>query len=511
MTEATQPFMLVRDAETGETVQAHELLMRAAELASRFVDRFADPNECVTKNPSPEYIQQLVSMTVPEKGRSVDAIFNDLEAILDQSVLTGHTGFANQLFSGCSPFAVIGEWLTAVLNTSMYTYEVAPILTMMEMELVRAMCEKIGFVEDGVHGEGTFTPGGSLSNLVAMMLARFNARPGINRHGLGFGVGKGPRLVAFTSKDAHYSIERAAILLGLGLASVRSVNTDSEGRMDPADLQHKIDDAISRDEQPFFVSATAGTTVLAAYDPINAIADITENHGIWLHVDGAYGGSALMSERQRSLLDGVHRADSMTWCPHKMMGVPLMCSALLVKRRGQLAACTALKAEYLFHQDDEDACMDLGDMSIQCGRRVDALKLWLAWQALGDSGFHDRIDTMFSIAKDLRSLLRDRPAFRLVRDPDAHSTPCVNTVFDYVPVRLRDRLASEGATKELRKELSRINVELRARQKKSGRFFVNYASVDGFNSFRHVAGNPLVTHDMLVNMLDELEHLGANL
>jgi glutamate/tyrosine decarboxylase-like PLP-dependent enzyme len=477
------------------------LLLRAADIATAFLQRSDDPAQRVTRSPTPEEIRSHIPLAIPTTGRNPHDVLDDLQRVLDLSVLTGHPGFCNQLFGGYDPIAIIAEWAVAVLNTSMYTYEVAPALTLIENETIERMCRLAGF-ETPALGEGTFTPGGSLSNLVAVMLARHHARPAAKDRGLL----DGPQLVLFTSEEAHYSLQRAAIILGLGADACRTVTLDRHGRMDVDALEHAITTSKSRGEQPFMVSATAGTTVLGVYDLLQPIAEIARRHNLWMHVDGAYGGSALLSPSHREKLAGVELADSLTWCPHKMMNVPLICSVILTRHQGLLAACNALNAEYLFHQTDEDSCLDLGHMSIQCGRRVDALKLWLAWQARGDDGFASLIDAKFEQARALRRLIRARENFVLLHDPDAIGGGA-NTCFHYLPPRLRNM----PDTPDRARELQLVTHALRDRMKRAGRYLVNYAPVFGVSAFRHVASHTAVTDADLSAMLDEMERLGHDL
>ena len=159
------------------------------------------------------------------------------------------------------------------------------------------------------------------------------------------------------------------------------------------------------------VLATAGTTVRGAYDPISAIADVCEESGFWLHVDGAMGGSAVLSERHGALLEGSERSDSFAWDAHKLLGVPLSCSAILVRERGQLFDSLSEQATYLFQNDSDE--YDLGEISLQCGRRNDALKLWAAWQHHGDRGFGERIDRLFALTRYAESIVENDPDLEL--------------------------------------------------------------------------------------------------
>ena len=214
--------------------------------------------------------------------------------------------------------------------------------------------------------------------------------------------------------QSHYSLKGAAATVGLGLDNCREVRVDAVGRMDPADLRRKIEEDKAQGFLPFFVNCTAGTTVYGAFDPINAIADICEEHSIWLHIDAAWGGGLLMSQTHRpARFAGVERANSLTWNPHKLLGTLLQCSTFHLKEKGMLTDCNTLAARYLFQQDKHyDVSYDTGDkvrhrcgtlyplsQVIQCGRHNDIFKFWLAWRAKGSSGFEYQMDRIMELTQ----------------------------------------------------------------------------------------------------------------
>ena len=468
------------------------LIEEASKLATAYLAANDDRSERVTRSLPAEELAQRMDLALPKAGKSAEELLASVKETLHYSVRTGHVGFSNQLFGDQDPVGLLGEWMTALLNTSMYTYEVAPVLTLMELELMTHMCGFIGWGKD--EGEGVFAPGGSIANLMALLAARNLHYPHVKEHGL-----RGSdRPVLFVSAESHYSMDRAASVAGLGTAAVRKVAVDEIGRMSPVALEQEIEASIAAGEKPLFLCATASTTVAGAFDAIDELADIAERHGMWLHVDGACGGSVLLSEQHRALMKGVERSDSVTWNPHKMMGVPLACSALLMRERGRLEATNAMNADYLFHEGN-DTRYDLGDRSLQCGRRVDSLKLWLSWRALGDEGHAKRIETLFGRANALREMLDEREGFERVREPDG-----CNTCFHYVPPALRDVEPSD----ERSEELGELAVEIREQLHGEGRILINYAPLDGVPVLRHVASNHRVTDEDLSFLLDEVERVG---
>ena len=476
------------------TDRVTEILHAAADLAAQYLQRSDDPATPVTLNPPPSAIHQRVTIALDGPAVPVDELMDQARDLMELSVRTGSANFSNQLFSGFDPVAIVGEWLTAVLNASMYTYEVAPAMTLVEREVIARMGRAAGWTGC----EGIFTPGGSLSNLMAMLMARQRALPNVKSRGLA-----GSNLVVFTSAEAHYSVERAAVILGLGSDAVVQIGQDKYGRMRPDAFEHEIGKARAQGRQPMMVVATAGSTVLGAYDPIAQIADVAEREGLWLHVDGAYGASALLSEKRRGLLEGVTRADSLTWCAHKMLNVPLSASVIIVRQPGLLHQCNAVHAEYLYHADNDAPDLDTGEMSIQCGRRVDALKVWLAWKARGDAGMADIVDRKFELASQMRRMVRERDRFELLTDPDEVGGGC-NTCFVYHHPSL-DGLAPE---RRLRAIDAGTHV-LRERVRLRGRVLTNYAPVFGVRAFRHISANDRATQAELALILDEIEAVGA--
>lgn len=353
---------------------------------------------------NPEALRALVALS-PE-SRPASAVLERLGQVMRATPSTSSPRFLNQLFGGREALATVAEMVAAVTNVSMYTFKAAGAQVLVEYEVLRRMLDACGLRG----GEGTFTPGGSIANLVALVLARNAAVPTSRDHGL-----EGRRLAIYTSAEGHYSIPKAAGIAGIGRAQVRSIEVDEHGRMSVPALTARIEADLAAGVEPALINATAGTTVRGTFDPIGELRAVADRCGAWLHVDGALGGSLVLSPRHRSLLDGVETADSFAWNPHKMMGVPLQASALLVARPGTLAASLDESADYLFQSDGED--LNPGHRSIQCGRRNDALKLWAAWQHLGDHGWAERLDRQMALSQHAADLIEADPALELAERP----------------------------------------------------------------------------------------------
>ncbi|XP_070535932.1 glutamate decarboxylase 1-like [Ptychodera flava] len=445
----------------------------------------------------PQELRDKLQLDIPDKAVSLEQLLTDCRETLKFCVRTGHPRFFNQLSSGLDILSMAGEWLTAAVNTNIFTYEIAPVFTLMERVTLKKMRDIIGF-EDG---DGIFAPGGAISNLYAVNAARHKTAPECKTRGMQ----ALPRLVLFASEHSHYSLRGAAATLGIGTDNVIPIRCDERGKMMPADLVRKIQQAKARGDTPFFVSATAGTTVLGAFDPLQSIADICEKYKIWMHVDAAWGGGALLSKKHKTLLEGIERADSVTWNPHKLMGVLLQCSALLLKHDGLLESCNAMNAGYLFQQDKNyDVSYDSGDKAIQCGRHVDVFKLWLMWRGKGNSGLEMQINTVYDLAKYFYEKIKDREDFEMVLDEPEFMNVC----FWYIPPSLQ-KMTDE---REKMRRLHRVAPIIKARMMECGSTMVGYQPLgDKVNFFRLIISNPAATCSDLDFLIAEIVRLGNDL
>ena len=416
-------------------------------------------------------------------GHLVDAA----NLVVRRSVQTNHPYFLNQNYAGADPLAVVGDWLGAALNTTNATFEAAPVFTMIERALLAKMARLVGFPESGDHPAGLMCAGASLAQLHALQLARHRLQPDLVTAG-----SDGRRLRILVSDSGHYAAEKIAAVMGLGRASVVSVPTDAAGVMDV----DALDECLSDEPEVLAVIATAGTTVTAAFDPIDAIADRCEEHGIWLHVDAAYGGAALLSPMERRRLSGIERADSVVWNLHKMAGLTQQCTALLVREPERLLTTFATGADYLFQPDKANADLDAGDRSLQCGRRVDALKAWLTWKSRGDVGMATRVDHAVALADHARRRVteRDDVAFIVAGD-------FTNVCLTWVPPELRP-FDLTSLDDEQHAALHTVAPAAKAAMQEEGSALIGYQPVHGINCFRLIFMNPAVTLDDVEILLE---------
>uniref|UniRef100_A0A6A7FQM0 Cysteine sulfinic acid decarboxylase-like isoform X1 n=3 Tax=Hirondellea gigas TaxID=1518452 RepID=A0A6A7FQM0_9CRUS len=449
----------------------------------------------------PEELSKILDLNMCRDGcRTRGEIDEVLERIVRHSVRTQHPHFFNQLYGGIDEVGLAGAWLLEALNTNQHTYEVGPALVVTEFRVVEQLVKLFGWTS----GDGIFCSGGSLANMYSIVLARHHLDPDIKKKGL---FGRKP-LVILTSDQSHYSITKAAFWLGFGLDNVVSVVSDTNGVMTGEAVAEALEKVKKEGKQPFYVNATAGTTVFGAFDELEAIAEICAAEKLWMHVDACWGGATVLSSKHRHLLKGIERADSLAWNPHKMLCAPLPCSVFLVKNEGLLYQANCVGATYLFQQDKfYDVSYDTGDKSIQCGRKGEALKLWLMFKIHGMDTLEFRVDAAFEASRFLEEEIKKREGFELVRE----NLPCTNVCFWYIPPYLRQ----ESRTAEWWKKLGAVAPQIKEKLVVEGTLLVGYQPMickDLVNFFRMVnTCYPIPTRNHMTFVLDEIDRRGKAL
>ena len=426
--------------------------------------------------------RKVTDLSLPLEGNGSQSILDDIDVFLKQCVKTNRPEFMNPLWGGLNIAGFAGEVISALTNQSMYTYELSPIATLIEKAIIDRMMEIVGYGE----GFGTLTTGGSNGNMLGMLCARQSINPLSSLDGF-----DGSKHVAFVSAEAHYSTLMSANVIGIGHQNLIKVSCDSRGRMKPQSLLEEINRVIESNRIPFCIIATSGTTVRGSFDPIRELANIAHDNNIWLHVDAAWGGSCLFSKRHRYLMDGIELADSVCWDAHKMMGLPLICSVFLTKHKSTLRAVCAHgdAAHYLFHEDSRD--VDLGRYSLQCGRRNDSLKLWIAWREIGDSGWARMVDRYCELSDYLETLVIENEHLTMMSERN-WSNICF-------------RFEADGY------DLNELNKEIRNRMMREGIHLVSRSNIGNDIIIRAVIANPLIDERVLRSLISSVERHGKEI
>ena len=463
-------------------MELNEFVDRLCQRILQYIESGQKPGKLVEYVPA-DSLSKTSDIHLPLEGRGTEAVFDDIDEFLRKSVKTNRAEFMNPLWGGLNTTGFAGEVITALTNTSMYTYELAPFATLIEQTILKRMGELVGFSDGG----GTMATGGSNGNMLGMLCAREVAFPSSTHKGI-----DGTKMAAFVSAESHYSVLMSANVIGIGHQNLFKIPVDEDGRMRPDALRDEIRRAKDEGLTPFCVVSTSGTTVRGAFDSLMEIGQIAHDEGIWHHVDAAWGGSALFSNQLSSLMKGVELADSVCWDPHKMMGLPLICSAFLVKQPEVLAKVCAHGnvAHYLFHESSRD--YDLGRYSLQCGRRNDALKLWLAWRECGDAGWASLVENYISLADHLQTRIDDHPQLEMMS-----SREWTNVCFRYVPRNDMD--------------FNEMNSELRLRIMQNADFMVSRSNIGEDVVIRSVISNPGITVSTLDAFIDEVLRIGNDI
>ncbi|MCB5909924.1 pyridoxal phosphate-dependent decarboxylase family protein [Streptomyces pinistramenti] len=456
-------------------------------------------------------------LTPTVAGIDLDAPLHDPAAALDEledvylrdAVYFHHPRYLAHLNCPVVIPALVGEAVLTAVNSSLDTWDQSAGGTLIERRLIDWTARRIGL---GEQADGIFTSGGTQSNLQAMLLARDEAcRRELTRDGAPFpklptafeqGIPHGtdrsdvlPRLRILASEVSHFSIQKAATLLGLGAEAVLPVPVDATKRMRTDELAAELERCHRDGLIPMAVVATAGTTDFGSIDPLPEIADLCARHGVWMHVDAAYGCGLLIS-RRRELLSGIEHADSVTVDYHKSFFQPVSSSALLVRDHTTLRHVT-YHADYLNpRRMAEKRIPNQVDKSIQTTRRFDALKLWLTLRTMGADALGGLFDEVIDRAADAWKLLHGDPRFDVVTEPQLSTL-----VFRYVPGGDPDPQLSD-----------RVNLHAREALFASGDAIVAGTVVDGRHYLKFTLLNPETTLEDIATVLDLIaEHAGTYL
>jgi len=392
-----------------------------------------EENNPVAERIDANELYSSIDLSLNETALVDDDFKSVLRDVLISTPKTATSLFFNQLFGGRQSKAVLGDLLAVMLNNSMYTYKVAGPQVGIEQEIIRQSCDLIGY---GSQSNGTFPTGGSMSNYMALIMARDAKDPDCRLNGMT------KPMVVYTSKESHYSNAKNTSFAGIGKNNIRYIPADEKGQMIAEKLEEQVIEDINNGLVPMYVNATAGTTVLGAFDPIDKIADITEKYKMWLHVDGAYCGSVIFSDKYKHHVKGIERSNSFSYNAHKMLGTPLTCSIILVNDKKHLHNSFSNEADYLYQTDGDD--FNLGKTSFQCGRRNDALKFWTLWKSVGTKGLRQIVDHQFDLATIAREYVENNSDYTLYSFEDSISI-CFNYK-DIDPIALCTALYEEQVT-----------------------------------------------------------------
>jgi aromatic-L-amino-acid/L-tryptophan decarboxylase len=427
------------------------------------------PGRRVTPPGGPEEMRALLPAGgMPETGSDPAALLREAARLLfDNSTFNAHPRFLGYITSSPAPIGVLGDLLASAVNPNCGGWTLSPLATEIETQAVRWIADLIRYPQDC---GGLLVSGGNVANFTCFLAARVAvARWPVREQGLS--AGASPRLAVYASAETHTWIQKAADLFGLGTDAVRWIPVDAELRMDTARLEEAIARDLANGVQPLMVVGTAGSVSTGTVDPLHRIADICAAHGIWFHIDGAYGGFAAAVPGAAAGLDALGRADSVAVDPHKWLYAPLEAGCALVRDVAALTAAFSYHPPY-YHFGVE--AINYVNYGLQNSRGFRALKVWLALRHAGRDGYVRMIADDIALARRLHDAVAAHPALEPL------TCELSITTFRYVPPSLRAQV-DDAATATY---LDRLNAELLDRLQKGGDVFVSNAVVHGRYALR---------------------------
>ena len=461
------------------------------DLAAQYFADSRDRSSRASTELGPATMAERFDEPVPRAGASLDEILSRIRTqVIPDSNHLFHPRYAGHQMAGPLPAAVWTECITAALNQSVAVWEMSPVATIIEHRVIAWMCELAGFAPGS---GGTLTSGGTEATFTSLLAARNAAIPDAWTNGVGANP---PVLVC--GEHTHYAATRAAAQLGLGMKNVIPVRSQNF-KIDPGALATKLRSLLSAGRRVMAVVATAGSTATGSFDDLETVAALCDEYGLWMHVDAAHGGSALLSAKHRSRLRGIARARSIVWDPHKLMLVPVPSSVVLVRDERDLDAAFSQRAPYLFHDPSGERVWDQGTRSFMCTRRAEVLKLWVALQRYGIDGLAELHDYFCALTRFMWEEIAERDDFEALHEPESNIL-----CFRYLPKAQNGRVLDDAAVDE-------INRELRERYNRSGEGWITATNLGGRRVLRVTILNARTTTADVRDILDGLAAVGASL
>ena len=459
-----------------------------AAVTARYFETTRDGEGQVSTPHSAEELARRFAEELPRDGRPVTEIIERLE----RDVLADANRYYHPMYMGHQTSAPlpVGVWMESVigaLNQSLAVWEMSPTATMIEHQVVSWLASLAGY---GSGAGGTATSGGTEANFTAMLAARNAALPDAWEAG----VGADPPVVVY-GEHAHYAVTRAIGQLGIGRRCGISIPS-RDYRIDVDVLNNVLDRLRSEGRKVMAVVATAGTTATGSFDDLETIGQLCAERDHWLHVDGAHGASALLSERPPRALRGLAHSRSLAWDPHKMMLLPLAAGMVLVRDEGDLERAFAQQAPYLFHDGKSTRIVDQGIRSFQCSRRADILKIWFVIQRFGSTGLGRLYDHLCHTARLLHDSIADSNDFENIHEPESN-------ILCFRYLGRGGRAAGKSNVKDA-EAIDKLNRELRPLYNREGSGWITATVLEGRPVLRVTMMNPRTGAEHIKLLLDGL-------
>ncbi len=410
-------------------------------------DTLARRAPVIRQRPLGEIIQTLeLDKLVRDGGLEGDRLARFMGSYLENTTRLEHPAYMAHQVAVVHPAGALGALIDAFSNNPMAVYEMGPAAAAIEFFMINWMLGHVGFrpapadpaqYREAASGGGVLVNGGSLANLTALIAARTRLVPDIWENG------NPPDLAILAPAECHYSITRAAGIMGIGQRAVYTLDVDRNGSVIPERLPEAYGRLRADGKRAIALVANACNTPVGSFDPLRAIGGFCREKNIWFHVDGAHGASALLSARHRHLLDGIDLADSVIWDAHKMMRTPPLCAAVLVRDHRDLDRAFEQEASYLFH-DKKQPGVDFMRRTVECTKSGLGLKLFFVVAALGEQGLARYYERQCGLAQDAYAWLRAQPDIECPVSPQSNILCFRIRGSDRDQLAQRDRLIASG-------------------------------------------------------------------
>ena len=435
--------------------------------------------EAARRSPLPSSTTDDVA--IPETTVRMEELLDDLRSLIEGSMNLAHPGYIGHMTSIPTTLSILGDLVASALSNNMLFHELSPAFTPLELRLMKQFARIFGL---GDSSGGVLLGAGTMSNLQVLAVAR-NVKVGSIENGLS-GLSRRPVLLA--SEAAHASVKKAAMILGLGTSGVIPVATNENSQMDPQSLEAAIRNAKAAGQQPFCVVATAGTTVTGNIDSLREIGRIAREHELWFHVDAAYGGALIFSEKHKVKLAGIETADSITFNPQKWLYVSSGCSMALFRSVEEMEGAFRIPSPY----GGAGPVVNLGEITVHGSRRVEVLKLWLTLQHLGLNGIRQLVDEGCALTDYFLSKVRERRFLQAVGQPDMNIL-CFRGTPDWIPPT----------------EWDKWNTNLQTHLLREHDVFLSLPPYRGARWLRAVIMNPFTDQDLVDRLFAHIDSFAA--
>lgn len=459
------------------------------EEAHRLVDQLADYLAVVQS----QQLETVIPYQSPEENflfwqqnaqEGVGASSDFFAEVIQRSTHLHHPRYMGHQVSPPLPMAAMAGMLTSLLNNGMAVYEMGLVSNPLERILSELLTQKIGF---GAEASGLLTSGGTLANLTALLTARATQTEVWEN-------GHEQPLAVLVSEEAHYCIDRAARIMGMGSGGIVKIPTNARFQLRTELLEDYYQKAVQSGRKVIAVVGSACSTSTGAYDDLVAIADFCEKHQLWFHVDGAHGGAVVFSERYKPLVKGIERADSVVIDWHKMLLTPALATALLFKRNQDSFQTFHQKAQYLWANQGSQEWFNSGKRTFECTKLMMSVKIYAILKTYGEEIFTENVEILHGLSVRFAQIVNERKGFELALAPESNIV-CF-------------RFVGEGRTAE---QIQTLNAAIRQKLLEEGAFYIVQTTLRDKLYLRVSLMNPLTTEEDLTALLDAIERLAMKM